>query len=51
VPENGQPIITMRDGPTIGGYAKLGLVDERDISWLAQVRPGRDTRFQLVNEI
>lgn len=51
VPENGQPIITMRDGPTVGGYAKLGVVDERDISWLAQVRPGRDVRFQLVNEI
>jgi len=51
VPESGQPIITMRDGPTVGGYAKLGVVDERDISWLAQVRPGRDVRFQLVNEI
>ena len=51
VPENGQPVITMRDGPTVGGYAKLGVVDERDISWLAQVRPGRDVRFQLVNEI
>jgi len=48
VPENGQPIVTMRDGPTVGGYAKLGVVDERDISWLAQVRPGRDVRFQLV---
>jgi Allophanate hydrolase subunit 2 len=51
VPENGQPIVTMRDGPTVGGYAKLGLVDERDIAWLAQVRPGRDVRFQLMNEI
>ena len=51
VPESGQPLITMRDGPTVGGYAKLGVVDERDISWLAQVRPGRDVRFQLVNEI
>jgi biotin-dependent carboxylase-like uncharacterized protein len=51
VPENGQPVVTMRDGPTIGGFAKLGVVDERDISWLAQVRPGRDVRFQLVNEI
>ena len=50
VPENGQPIITMRDGPTVGGYAKLGVVDERHISWLAQVRPGRDVRFHLVNE-
>ena len=51
VPESGQPIVTMRDGPTVGGYAKLGVVDERDISWLAQVRPGRDVRFQLAHEI
>jgi biotin-dependent carboxylase-like uncharacterized protein len=51
VPKNGEPIITMRDGPTVGGYAKLGVVDERDISWLAQLRPGRGVRFQLVNEI
>ena len=50
VPENGQPIVTMRDGPTVGGYAKLGVMDERDISWLAQVRPGRDVRFRLVHE-
>ena len=51
MPENGQPIVVMRDGPTVGGYAKLGVVDEGDISWLAQVRPGREVRFQLVNEI
>ena len=36
---------------TVGGYAKLGVIDERDISWLAQVRPGRTVRFELVNEI
>jgi biotin-dependent carboxylase-like uncharacterized protein len=51
VPENGQPIVTMRDGPTVGGYAKLGVLDERDISWLAQVQPGRQVRFVLANEI
>jgi len=48
VPMNGQPIVTMRDGPTVGGYPKLGLVDDMDISWLAQCRPGGKVRFQLV---
>ena len=51
LPDNGQPIVTMRDGPTVGGYAKLGVLDERDISWLAQVQPGRQVRFVLADEI
>jgi biotin-dependent carboxylase-like uncharacterized protein len=51
VPQNGQPIVTMRDGPTVGGYAKLGVLDERDISWLAQVQPGRQVRFILTDEL
>lgn len=51
VPENGQPIVTMRDGPTVGGYPKLGVVDARDLSWLAQTQPGRPVRFQLADEI
>jgi 5-oxoprolinase (ATP-hydrolysing) subunit C len=47
VPENGQPIVTMRDGPTVGGYPKIGLLDPQDVSWLAQSRPGQHVRFQL----
>lgn len=48
VPPVGQPIVTMRDGPTVGGYPKIGLVDPEDISWLAQCRPGTAVRFKLV---
>jgi biotin-dependent carboxylase-like uncharacterized protein len=48
VPTSGQPIVTMRDGPTVGGYPKLGLVDDIHVSWLAQCRPGAKVRFQLV---
>ena len=48
VPENGQPIVTMRDGPTVGGYPKLGLLDSDDLSWLAQCRPGQTVRFEPV---
>ncbi len=47
VPPNGQPIVTMRDGPTVGGYPKIGLMDEESLSWLAQCRPG--VRFRLVS--
>jgi allophanate hydrolase subunit 2 len=46
VPESGQPIVTMRDGPTVGGYPKLGLVDADDLSWLTQCRPGQEVRFR-----
>jgi biotin-dependent carboxylase-like uncharacterized protein len=46
VPENGQPIVTMRDGPTVGGYPKLGMIDPSDIAWLAQCRPGQKIRFK-----
>lgn len=45
VPPDGQPIVTMRDGPTVGGYPKIGIVDEESLSWLAQCRPG--VRFRL----
>jgi allophanate hydrolase subunit 2 len=46
VPPNGQPIVTMRDGPTVGGYPKIGIVDPESLSWLAQCRPG--VRFRWV---
>ena len=48
IPDNGQPIVTMRDGPTVGGYPKIGMVDPRDLSWLTQIRPGQSVRFQEV---
>ncbi len=47
VPEDGKPIITMRDGPTVGGYPKIALVDEEDLNWVVQCRPGQAIRFQL----
>ncbi len=50
VPANGQPIVTMRDGPTVGGYPKLGMLDPADLSWLAQCRPGQKVRFELAPE-
>jgi biotin-dependent carboxylase-like uncharacterized protein len=46
VPPDGQPIVTMRDGPTVGGYAKLGVVHPSDLSWLSQIQPGQRVRFR-----
>lgn len=48
VPPNGQPIVTMRDGPTVGGYPKIGVVDPESLPWLAQCRPGVKFRMALV---
>lgn len=48
VPESGYPIVTMRDGPTVGGYPKLGMIDPEQVAWLAQCRPGQVIRFQPV---
>ncbi len=49
IPPDGQPIVTMRDGPTVGGYPKLGVVDSDDLSRLAQCRPGQCVRFQATD--
>ncbi len=45
VPADGRPIVTMPDGPTLGGYAKLGVVDRDDLARLAQCRAGQVMRF------
>jgi biotin-dependent carboxylase-like uncharacterized protein len=45
VPSGGQPLITLADGPTLGGYPKLGVVDPYDLRRFAQVRPGQGVRF------
>ena len=46
IPDNGQPIVTMVDGPTVGGYPKLGILTEEDRSRLAQCVPGTQVRFR-----
>lgn len=49
IPESGLPIVIMRDGPTVGGYPKLGLIDPAALSWLAQCPPGQNIRFQPIH--
>jgi len=49
VPPDGRPIVMMADGPTTGGYPKVGTVVEADLPQLAQLVPGEgDVRFEAV---
>ncbi|WP_419535198.1 biotin-dependent carboxyltransferase family protein [Endozoicomonas sp.] len=48
IPENGQPIILMRDHQTLGGYPKIGCVAQMDLNKLAQAMPGTLVRFQPI---
>ena len=46
VPGDGEPLIFMRDRPTIGGYPKLGSVEPIALDLLAQAQPGTHIRFK-----
>ncbi|MEM1158775.1 MAG: biotin-dependent carboxyltransferase family protein [Verrucomicrobiota bacterium] len=46
VPGNGQPIITMPDGPTVGGYPKIAYMEHRTLWRLAQCQPGSQVEFR-----
>src|SRR2546427_12435530 len=45
VPEAGQPIVIMPDGPTTGGYPKPRVVASADLRIAAHARPGTRIRF------
>jgi KipI family sensor histidine kinase inhibitor len=46
VPGGGQPIVTMVDGPTVGGYPKIAILPDADRDRLAQCPPGTQLRFR-----
>jgi biotin-dependent carboxylase-like uncharacterized protein len=48
IPPNGQPLVLLRDGPTVGGYPKLGVLDPEDVDWLVQSAPSQQVRFSAV---
>lgn len=41
----GQPVVTMRDGPTVGGYPKMAWLDGESCRRVAQVPPGGRVTF------
>ncbi|MEN9841792.1 MAG: hypothetical protein RL376_1592, partial [Verrucomicrobiota bacterium] len=49
LPPDGQPIILMAEGQTIGGYAQLGQVASADLPKLAQARPGAEIVFRITD--
>lgn len=48
VPANGQPIVLLADGQTVGGYPKIATVISADLPRLAHLRPGTHVRFEAV---
>lgn len=49
VPANGQPIVLLADGQTVGGYPKIATVISADLPRLAHLLPGTRVRFERVN--
>jgi len=45
VPPNGFPVILGPDHPVTGGYPVIGVVTDRDIDKIAQIRPGQTVRL------
>jgi allophanate hydrolase subunit 2 len=46
LPENGEPIILMKERQTIGGYPVMGSVMQTDLFRLSQLRPGEKVKLQ-----
>lgn len=44
VPPDGRPIVMGVDHPTTGGYPVIGVMAERDLEWVADLRPGSTWR-------
>ncbi len=49
IPPDGKPIVLLNDGPTIGGYPKLALIDDADLDRFCQIAPGDHCIFLLQN--
>lgn len=49
LPPDGNPIVLMADGPTVGGYAKIAVVISADLGRVAQRNPGEKVRFRGVS--
>jgi biotin-dependent carboxylase-like uncharacterized protein len=51
IPGNGAPIVTLQDGPTVGGYPVIALLQERDIGRFAQCQTEAQINFQWIDSI
>lgn len=48
VPDGNGAIVLMADGPTVGGYPKIGVAATVDVPLLAQCVPGNRVRFDVI---
>ena len=46
IPPSGEPIVTLNDGPTVGGYPILARVHPDDLTWLVQQHAHQSIRFK-----
>lgn len=51
VPSGVEPIVMGVDSPTIGGYARIGVVVSTDMARIGQTRPGEATFFERVSHL
>lgn len=49
VPDDGQPIVLLADGPTVGGYSKLAALITADLDRFVRMGPGESVRFRVVS--
>jgi len=49
VPGNGQPIVLLNDGQTVGGYPKIATVISADLHRIANALPGTKLTFEAVS--
>lgn len=49
IPPDGQPIITLADGQTTGGYPRIGQVISADLSILGQLKANDSISFQKID--
>ena len=49
ITNSGQPILLLSDAQTTGGYHRIANVISADMDMLAQLKPGDEIRFSLVN--
>lgn len=49
VPPSGEPIVILHDGPTSGGYPKIGIIPKKHLRTLTQLTPGSAVEFKAVS--
>jgi len=49
LPPDGQPIVLLAEAQTTGGYPRIAHVVSADLPRLAQLRPGDDLRFEMID--